>query len=70
MTNLKKLMMTATMMGILLTGLTTAKAGIIMSDVRSTDAQTSTEAKDDKGIVITGFTGIIITGFTGIVITG
>jgi aspartokinase len=68
MTNLKKLMMTAAMMGIIMAGLTSANAGILLTDSASNNAQTTTEAKEDKGIVITGFIGIVITGLTGIVI--
>ena len=67
MTNLKKLMMTAVMMGIIITGLTSAKAGSFNVGLRNNDIQTTTEAKDDRGILVT-LTGIIITGLTGIVI--
>ena len=67
MTNLKKLMMTAAMMGIIITGLTSAKAGILLSDFTSTDAQTTTEAKDDKGVIVT-FTGVIVT-LMGVIVT-
>jgi hypothetical protein len=66
MTNLKKLMMTAAMMVILTVGFTSANAGILITQVANTDAQTTTEAKEDKGIVVT-LTGIVVTLF-GIVV--
>ncbi len=68
MTNLKKLTMTAAMMGILISGLTSAKAGTMLSDFRNNDAPTTTETKDGKGIIVT-FTGILISGLTGIIVT-
>ena len=67
MTNLKKLMMTATMAGILLSGLTSAKAGLMLSDFRSTDAPVVTETKEDKGVILDLTEGIIL-NLTGVII--
>ena len=56
------------MMGIIIAGFTSANAGIIMSDFTSTEAQTTTEAKDDKGIIVVNLTGIIVVNLTGIIV--
>ena len=73
MKNLKNLLATITLMAVLLISAANAKAGILMSDLKSNDVPSCTETKDNTkanwGIVITNFTGIVITSFTGIVIT-
>jgi hypothetical protein len=68
MTNLKKLVMTVAMMGFLVAGFTTAKAGILLTDSASNNAQTTTEAKDDKGVIILTLTESIILSLTGVII--
>jgi hypothetical protein len=73
MKNLRNLLTTITLMVVLMTSVTTAKAGILMSDLKGDDTQSCTETKTDSktnwGIVITSLTGIVITSLTGIVIT-
>jgi lipopolysaccharide export LptBFGC system permease protein LptF len=58
MTNLKKLMMAAAMMGILIAGFTSANAGILIANITDNESQTTTEAKDDKGVIVL-LTGVI-----------
>jgi hypothetical protein len=65
---MKKLMATITLMGILIVGVSTAKAGFLVSDFAPRNPQPCTE-KSNGGIIVTGLTGIIVTGFTGIIIT-
>jgi hypothetical protein len=74
MKNLRNLLATITLMAILVMSASTAKAGIMLSDLSGGDTQSCTAEKNnskvDWGIVLTGFTGIVLTGFTGIVLTG
>ena len=73
MKNLRNLMAAVTLMAVLMIGVSTTKAGILLSDdLRSGDTQPCTETKDDStkvdnGILVT-FTGILVT-FTGILVT-
>jgi hypothetical protein len=73
MKNLRNLLATITLMAILVVSASTAKAGIMLTDLRNGDMQPCTETKGETktnwGIVITSFTGIVITSITGIVIT-
>lgn len=51
----------------------TANAGIIVTDAKGNTNQPCTEQKGDKadwGIIITDFTGVVVWGFTGIIIVG
>ena len=75
MKNIKKLIATITLASFLMIGVSTANAGILMTDGIATPEtkpchEVNNDSDVDWGIVITGFTGIVITGFTGIVITG
>jgi glucose uptake protein GlcU len=67
MTNLKKLMMTVAMMGILIAAFTTAKAGILITDIKGIDAQTTTEAKEDKETIL-DLIGVIVVNLTGVIV--
>jgi hypothetical protein len=73
MKNLRNLLATMSLMAVLMVSTSTAKAGILMSDLRSGDTQPCTEIKKDdstkvdSGILVT-FTGILVT-FTGILVT-
>jgi hypothetical protein len=74
MKNLKKLLTATTLFILLIVSASSAKAGLLVSDLVDNNPQpcieTSKDSKLDWGIVVTGFTGIVVTGFTGIVITG
>jgi hypothetical protein len=59
MTNLKKLVMTVAMMGILIVGFTSANAGILIANITDNESQTTTEAKEDKGVVVF-FTDVVV----------
>jgi hypothetical protein len=73
MKNLKNLLTAIALMSVLMISVSTAKAGILMSDFKASEEQICTETKKDSktnwGIVITSLTGIVITSLTGIVIT-
>lgn len=75
MKNLKKTIATFGLAAVMMMGVSTANAGIILTDFSSGDSQPCTEQKDDTktdftGIILTDFTGIILTDFTGIIIVG
>lgn len=70
MKNLKKLIATVTLTGIIIIGATNARAGLMLSDFvdgdqeQSQPCQENNENKVDWGIIITNF-GIIITNIIG-----
>jgi hypothetical protein len=72
MKNLKKFATTLALAGIIMMGVSSANAGIMLADLvgGNNDQPCSTEVKVDSGIIIGGLTGIIIGGFTGIIIGG
>lgn len=74
MKNLKKMIATLGLAVVMMMTVSTANAGMIISDLTGGDTnQPCTEQKDDKtdwGMIITDFTGIIIHEFTGIIIVG
>lgn len=57
---------------VLMIGVGTARAGILMTDFTNTTSQpcTETDTKVDSGVIVTGLTGVIVTGFTGVIVTG
>jgi hypothetical protein len=72
MKNLSNLLTTITLLAVLTVSVSTAKAGILMSDLKNGDAPACAETKNDttkvnNGILVT-FTGILVT-FTGILVT-
>lgn len=73
MKNLRNLLAMITFTVLLTIGASTAKAGILMSDLKGSDTPPACiegkANKTDWGILMSDFTGIIITGFTGIIIT-
>ena len=73
MKNLRNLLAVITLMAVLMVTASTAKAGIMLSDLQSGDPQPCTQTTGDStnwGILVTGLTGILVTGFTGILVTG
>lgn len=72
MKNLRNLMTGFVLAAILMLGVGTANAGILMSDLKETAPQTCTEpeTKIDYGVIVTGLVGVIVTGFTGVIVTG
>ena len=74
MKKLKNVLTVCSLLMVLMVNVSSAKTGLLVSDLTNNNAQPCSETKIDSklnwGIVITGFTGIVITGFTGIVITG
>ncbi len=72
MKNLRNLLATITLMAVLMISASTARAGILLTDLRGSDTQPCAETKNeapkvDSGILVT-FTGILVT-FTGILVT-
>lgn len=58
---------------VLMLGVGTANAGILMTDgFKDTTPQPCTEpdTRVDNGVIVTGLTGVIVTGFTGVIVTG
>jgi hypothetical protein len=72
MKNLRKLMTGFILAVVLMLGVGTANAGILMTDLKSEAPQPCTETKSnvDKGVIVTGLTGVIVTGLTGVIVTG
>ncbi len=72
MKNIKKFATTLALAGIIMMGVSSANAGLLMSDFAggSTDVPCETEVKVDSGIIVSGLTGIIVSGFTGIIVSG
>ena len=68
MTNLKKLVATVTLMGIIIIGAKDANAGFLMSDLTDGNTETCTEIKDTKDDfgVIYNLTGVIY-NLTGVI---
>lgn len=69
MKNIKKIVTTLSLAGIIMMGVTATNAGIIMSGRTETKPCTP-ETKVDHGIIMSGYTGIIMSGFTGIIMSG
>lgn len=74
MKNLKKIATTLTLTGIIMMGVTSTKAGLLMTDFAGgNNNQPCTTEKIDinvnSGIIIGGLTGIIIGGLTGILMS-
>ena len=73
MKNFKKFATTLALAGIIMMGVSNAKAGFLMSDLKGgTDTQpctSKTNTNVDSGIIVSGLTGIIVSGLTGIFIS-
>ena len=74
MKNLKKIATTLTLTGIIMMGVTSANAGLLMTDFAGGDNNQpcTTEKIDinvDSGIIMSGLTGIIMSGLTGILMS-
>jgi hypothetical protein len=64
-----------TLMAVLMVSASTAKAGILMSDLKGNDTQPCTETKGDYtktnwGVIVQGLTGVIVQGLTGVIVQG
>jgi hypothetical protein len=73
MKNLRNLMTGFVLAVVLMIGVGSANAGILMTDdFKETTSQPCTETgtKVDSGVIVTGITGVIVTGFTGVIVTG
>lgn len=72
MKNLKKFATTLALAGIIMMGVSNAKAGLLMSDFAGGDGSQpcTVDAQFDDGIIVSGFTGIIVSGLTGIIVSG
>jgi hypothetical protein len=72
MKNLRNLMTGFVLAVVIMLGVGTANAGILMSDFKGEAPQpcTETNTKVDNGVIVTGLTGVIVTGFTGVIVTG
>lgn len=72
MKNLRNLMTGFVLAAVIMFGVGTANAGILMSDFKETTPQSCTEpeTKIDYGVIVTGLVGVIVTGFTGVIVTG
>ena len=63
MKNLRNLLAIVTFMTVLIISVSTARAGILMTDLKGGGTQSCTETnKTDWGIIVQGFTGIIVQG--------
>jgi hypothetical protein len=71
MKNLRNLMTGFILAVVLVLGVGTANAGILMTDLKAETPQPCTETKPkvDSGVIVTGI-GVIVTGFTGVIVTG
>jgi len=67
MKNLRNLLATVTLTAVLMISVSTAKAGILLSDLKNGDSQPCTSTKVDNGILVT-LSGILVT-LTGILVT-
>ncbi len=72
MKNLRTFATTLALAGIIMTGASSAKAGIMLADLMggNADQPCTSEVKVDSGIIVSGLTGIIVSGFTGIIVSG
>ena len=75
MKNLKKYATTLALAGIIMMGVSTAKAGLLMSDLTGGNEPQPCSTTDkgvnvDSGIIVSGLTGIIVSGLTGIIVSG
>jgi hypothetical protein len=75
MKNLKNLMTGFILALALVLGVGTAKAGILMTDLKAETPQPCTETKGEAtklnwGVIVQGFTGVIVQGFTGVIVQG
>ena len=73
MRNLRNLLATFTLVVVLLVTASTAKAGLLVSDLTGGNtetpcSETKVDTKINWGVIINGFTGVIINGFTGVII--
>ncbi len=72
MKNLKTFATTMALAGIIMMGVSSANAGLLMSDFTggTNDVPCGTNEKVDSGILMSDATGIIVSGFTGIIVSG
>lgn len=74
MKNLRNILATFLLVTTLMVSATSAKAGLLVSDLTNQNTQICTETKEDSkpdwGVIVTGLTGVIVTGFTGVIVTG
>ncbi|MEZ5429406.1 MAG: hypothetical protein R2747_24365 [Pyrinomonadaceae bacterium] len=71
MNNLKKLAVSLTLAGIIMMGVSSAKAGLLMSDFAGDENQQCTtknqDVKFDSGILMSGFVGILMSDLIDII---
>lgn len=73
MKNLKKIATTLTLTGIIMMGVTSTKAGLLMSDFAGGEQPCTTVNTDiniDSAVIVSGFTGVIVSGFMGVIVSG
>jgi hypothetical protein len=74
MRKLRNILATFLLVMTLMVSVTSAKTGLLVSDLSDQNTQPCIETNDnsklDWGVIVTGFTGVIVTGFTGVIVTG
>jgi hypothetical protein len=68
MKNLKKIATTMALAGIIMMGVTSAQAGLLMSDFMGGTTEQPCTDKLDEGIIVNDIVGIIVSGLTGIIV--
>lgn len=72
MKNIKNLLAAITLVGVLMIGASSARAGLLVSDFAGGGTTDNGCVQEDSytGVIIAGYTGVIIAGFTGVIIAG
>lgn len=74
MKNLRNLLAAILLVMVLMVSTSSAKTGLLVSDLTDQNPQVCIETKNDTkldwGVIVTGLTGVIVTGFTGVIVTG
>lgn len=80
MKNLRNLFAAVTLMAVLMIGVSSANAGILMTDLKGDNPQPCTETKTDSktdwgvivqdivGVIVQDFMGVIVQDFTGVIV--
>ncbi len=70
MKNLKKILASLTLAGIIMMGVTSANAGLLLSDFAGGSNEPCSETKSDTAVIMSEATAIIVSGFTAIIVSG